>query len=293
MAKIGLIDIDSKIPNLALMKLSAWHKAQGDDVELTIPVLAPAYDKAYVSKVFVWTGLPEMQGNVEIGGTGWDVARTLPREAEAFCPDYDLYVGMDYSVGFLTRGCNRCCPWCIVPEKEGAIKPAADIEDFLRHKRAILLDNNVLSHSWGINQIQKIAGMDVRVDFNQGLDARMIDQITAKLLARVKWIRAIRLACDTQAMKSHIENAVKMLRGAGFKKEIWCYLLVADNVDDAHDRAEFLRGLGVTPFAQPYRDRNGTEPNRQAKRFARWVNRREIFKTVAWKDYGKMEEDKP
>jgi len=280
--QVGLVDIDGKMPNLVLMKLSAWHKLQGDDVELTTPVFAPIYDRVYASQVFTWSLTPSMEG-VQIGGTGVDLKTTLPDDVEAMCPDYSLYK-MDYSMGFLTRGCIRKCPFCFVPEKEGKIRPAADIEDFLRHKKAVLLDNNVLAHEHGIRQIEKIAGLGIRVDFNQGLDARLIDVGIAKLLNRVKWDRYIRIACDSVSMMAAVEKAVNKLRSAGYGREIFCYMLVKD-VDEAHDRAEFLRGLNVTPFAQPYRDPNGAEPPRRAKDFARWVNHRAIFKTVRWEEY--------
>ena len=122
--KIGLIDVDGKMPNLALMKLSAWHKERGDDVDLTMPVLAAGYDKVYMSKVFTWSDMPCLPDNAEVGGTGCDLHKTLPDEIEHLCPDYLLYK-MDYSMGFLTRGCIRKCEFCFVPEKEGNIRYAA------------------------------------------------------------------------------------------------------------------------------------------------------------------------
>lgn len=286
--KIGLIDIDSKMPNLALMKLSAWHKAQGDDVELTMPTFAAGYDKVYLSKIFTWTIISGLPPNVEYGGTGINIKAKLPDETESLCPDYSLYPGMDYSLGFLTRGCPNHCPWCFVPKKEGGIRPAADIEDFLRHKRAILLDNNVLAHEHGIRQIEKIARLEVRIDFNQGLDARLIDDAVARLLSRVKWIRAIRMACDSKAMEKEVERAVNTLRRNGVTRELWCYMLVQDNIEEAHERAEFLRGLNVMPFAQPYRPPDGKKPSKKAKDFARWVNHRAIFNSVKWEDYKKV-----
>jgi len=281
--KVGLIDIDSKIPNLALMKLSAWHKAQGDDVEATTPVFAPIYDKVYLSKVFTWTDMPPIN-KAEIGGTGADLSVKLPDEIENLCPDYELYK-MDYSIGFLTRGCIRKCEFCLVPEKEGGIKPAADIETFLRHKKAILLDNNVLAHKHGIEQIEKIARLGIKVDFNQGMDARLIDDSIAKLLSRVKWIRAIRLACDDQGMKLPLERAVSKLRANGYGKEIFCYMLVRHDIDEALDRAEFLRGLKVDPFAMPYRDRGGNTPNYAERLFANWVNKKACFKSCTWPEF--------
>jgi hypothetical protein len=284
LTKIGLIDIDSKIPNLVLMKLSAWHKAQGDDVELTTPVFAPIYDKAYASQVFTWTQTPCLPEGVAIGGTGVDLKTTLPEEIESLCPDYTLYK-MDYSIGFLTRGCIRKCSFCFVPEKEGTIRPAADIEDFLRHKKAILLDNNVLACDHGIEQIEKIARLGIKVDFNQGLDARLIDNVVAKKLAAVKWIRAIRLACDNEKQKVAVEKAVKNLRRSGFTREVFCYMLVTEDTDEAYDRAMFLKGLKVDPFAMPYRSPDGSLMPKQSRVFANWVNKKAEFKSCDWYDY--------
>jgi hypothetical protein len=282
---IGLVDIDSKIPNLALLKLSAWHKGQGDTVELTTPVFASTYDKAYASQVFTWTQTPCLPEDVESGGTGIDLKTTLPDEVERMCPDYSL-CNMDYSMGFLTRGCIRKCSFCFVPEKEGKIRPAADIEEFLRHKTAVLLDNNVLAHDHGIEQIEKIARLGIKVDFNQGLDARLIDDAIAERLAAVRWLKPIRLACDSANMKGVVEKAVKLLRKHGATpKTYFCYMLVEGDIDEAHDRAIFLRELGVDPFAMPYRSPNGNEVNKDIRNFARWVNHKEIFKSVDWEDY--------
>jgi len=281
--EVGVIDIDGKMPNLALMKLSAYHKAQGDEVTIITPVFAPGYEKVYASKVFTWSDLPCME-NVEIGGTGVDLSVKLPDEVECLCPDYDLY-HMDYSMGFLTRGCIRNCSFCFVPEKEGNIRPAADIEDFLRHDKVILLDNNVLAHEHGIKQIEKLADLKVKVDFNQGMDARLIDDGVAKLLAKVKWIRAIRLACDNSAMKKPLEEAVKRLRSNGYGKEIFCYMLVCDDTEEAQERAEFLRGLKVDPFAMPLRDREGHIPGYEARLFANWVNKKACFKSCTWSEF--------
>ena len=175
--RIGLVDVDGRnFPNLALMKLSAWHKLRGDTVEFADPG-AGRYDKVYLSKVFTHTPdcRDEYYCEVIRGGTGYrDYTTTLPEAVEHTCPDYSLY-GVGEAYGFLTRGCPNRCPWCVVPYKEGAIRPHADIEEFLAgRKRAVLLDNNVLASAWGLAQIEKIVRLGVRVDFNQGLDARRI-----------------------------------------------------------------------------------------------------------------------
>lgn len=285
--RIGLIDIDGfKFPNIALMKLSAYHKSIGDNVEW---VGIGEYGKTYISKVFTYTksdiGYLSKLGKVVMGGTGIN-SDVLPNNIEHIMPDYSIYK-TDKAYGFLTRGCPNKCRWCIVPQKEGDIKKNADITEFWTdQKEVVLLDNNVLASDHGIQQIEKINNLGIKVDFNQGLDARRINKPIAKLLSKVKWIRHLRLACDTKAQIPHIKKALKYLNSYGFKNyKVSVYVLVKD-IPDALERVEFLRGVGCDPFAQPYRDlTTNKEPKKELKKFARWVNHKAIFKTVEWKDY--------
>ncbi len=282
--RIALHKSDSTaFPNLALMKLAAWHRARGDQVEVfnPLPMFAMLYDRVYSSKVFSWTPERRLPPTAVKGGTGYDLSATLPDEIEHVCPDYGFY-GLSYSLGFLTRGCTRSCPWCVVPTKEGEIRAHADIEEFCRHREAKLMDNNVLAHPHGIAQIEKMARMGLAVDFNQGLDARLIDAGIARRLGALRWIRFLRLACDQKSQMPEVEKAVRLLRAAGGPyREYWCYVLVK-NVDDAHDRVLFLESLKVTPFAQPYRDWKGTLPTRKQRIFARWCDQPRIRKTTPW-----------
>jgi hypothetical protein len=290
--KIGLIDVDSKIPNLALMKVSAYHKTQGDTVEWYDPMFGDKPDVIYASKIFTFT--PDYQyfpSSEDIvihkGGTGYDIDLQLPPEIDSMCPDYSLYPNMDYSLGFLTRGCPNKCPWCFVPHKEGGIKPYADIEDFCRHKQAVLMDNNVLASEWGIKQIEKIIGLGIRVDFNQGLDARLIDDSVAKLLSRVKWLKPVRLACDTEGQMKYVQRAVEALRWYNTKPMAYsCYVLLRPGeIDDAIKRIRFLKGIGVDPFVQPYQPPEGREIPKQEKDLARYCDHKAVFKSVWWEEY--------
>ena len=284
--KIALHDHEKNgYPNLALMKLSAWHKNQNDSVEWFDPLLG-TYDKIYSSKIFTWTKTDTyLPKGTEIGGTGFDLTKKLPEEIEHTCPDYSIYdCGKSY--GFLTRGCIRNCKWCFVPKKEGQIKKHADIKEFARHKEIILMDNNVLAHEHGIHQIEKIIKLGLKVDFNQGLDARLIDDSIAKLLSKVKWLAPIRLACDTVDMIEPIRTAVELLRWHNTTPtRFFCYTLV-QGIEDALERVKFLKGINVDPFCQPYRDKKGTVASDIQKRFSRWVNHKAIFKSVPWSEYG-------
>jgi len=201
---------------------------------------------------------------------------------------------LNYSLGFLTRGCIRKCPWCIVPDKEGGIKPNADITEFARHRDVVLMDNNVLASEHGIRQIEKIAALKLRVDFNQGLDARLIDDAAARLLAKVKWLKPIRLDCDTVEMIPHIQKAVGLLRWYNAAPRKYSVYVLVKDAADALERIKFLKALNVEPFAQPYRDfETGSGPTEEQRDFARWVNRKPIFKSVLWEDYKTGRAERP
>lgn len=171
--KIGLIDVDGHNghPNLALMKLSAHHKAQGDTVDWWNGF--EHYDRVYMSKVFTFT--PDMDHVIDAdeiirGGTGYKDYGSLPPEIEAQYPDYSIYPNFKAAIGFLTRGCIRKCPWCIVPRKEGQIRPAATWQEIKRpdSREIIFLDNNVLAHEHGLQQIEEMGGGTCLGGFQSG-----------------------------------------------------------------------------------------------------------------------------
>ena len=291
---VALVDVDGhNFPNLALMKLSTWHKAQGDSVEW-YSLLFSRPDKIYASKVFTFTtdytdyapGHPEPIR----GGTGYDETVKLPEEIERMIPDYSLYPNWQPAIGFLTRGCVRHCTWCIVPKKEGLLQEVDDIERISSgRKEVVLLDNNFLAadEEFVREQLEKVARLKIRIDFNQGLDARLISPENAKLLAACRWIRFIRFSCDTSAMIEPIRRAVSLIREAGCKREIFCYMLVQD-VSDAEIRLRALVDLGVTPFAQPYRDfTENSVPTDEQRRFASFANVKggKFCKKMKFKDY--------
>lgn len=286
---VGLHDADATgFPNLALMKLSAWHKALGDTAEWWIPI--KEYDRVYSSKVFTFTpDNPYLPENTVKGGTGYGIFDDLPREIEGMRPDYSLYPKCDYAIGFLTRGCIRDCPWCIVRKKEGEIRPCSSWREIKRpdSKRIVFMDNNVLAHRWGVGQIEDMIGKDLRVDFNQGLDARLIDESVAEMLAALKWIRHIRMAADTDEMLSTVIEAIGRLGKNGVQpKNIMVYVLAKD-VESAERRAIALREIGAEPFVQPYRDyASDAKPSKELMDLARWANRKAIFKKVkTFKEY--------
>lgn len=275
------------------MKLSAWHKAQGDSVEWYSPLFSRP-DKIYASKIFTFT--PDYTGYAPHhpepirGGTGYDAAVKLPEAVERMSPDRSIYPQYDFIIGFLTRGCIRQCPWCVVPRKEGAIRIVNHIRNIAHDgKDVVLLDNNFLAadDSFVAEQLAYIARQKIRIDFNQGLDARLVTPENAKLLAACRWIRFIRFSCDTSAMIEPIRRAVSLIRESGFKREIFCYMLVRE-IADAEIRLRALVDLKVTPFAQPYRDFiTDSAPTLEQRRFASFVNVKggKLCRKISFKEY--------
>lgn len=293
--KIGLIDVDGHhFPNLALGKISRFHKMQGDDVEWYDPF--EHYDKVYMAKVFTFTQEYEYFINadeVEKGGTGYDLHKTLHRDIDRLQPDYNLYPNIDKKTayGFLTRGCPNRCKWCVVPKKEGNITPYMDVDEIAIEGRThlILMDNNILACDYGLEQIEKIVNRQYKVDFNQALDARLVDDEVAKMLARVNWIKRIRFGCDTPRQIEECERATSLLDKYGYKGEYFFYCILLDDLKESFKRVNHWRSKGrrFLPHAQPYRDVNNPHqiiPQWQ-KDLAGWVDKKWIFRTCEFPDF--------
>jgi len=301
MKKIGLINIDghSDFPNLALCKISAYWKAKGVQVEWYNAF--EHYDICYCSKVFTFTPdylYPINADTVVKGGTGYSITVKLSIEMENVLPDLSLYPDFPHALGFLTRGCVRNCAWCVVPKKEGDIKPYAHIEDILQgRKSVVLMDNNILAnYSYAVSEFQKMIDLGIKVDFNQGLDARLVTPDTAKLLAKIKWIRHPRFSCDTKSNFNSIKQAIDLLREYGYKGEIFIYVLLTEDIHECLDRIMALDYLDFTEngdrmqkiklFAQPYIDYSGKNNVPQWQRdMARWVNNKRLFYSDIFSNY--------
>lgn len=295
--KVGLWDVDGHLyPNLALMKLSAFHKGLGDSVEFVN--FGESYDVVYKSKVFTFTKDDQREVATDMlvkGGTGYDLSVRLPEYVEHICPDYGLYLFRKWAdgntaLGYTTRGCTNRCEWCIVPQKEGKLTAHADIDEFIGGKRdLVLLDNNILAHPHGLAQVEKIVRRGIRTDFNQGLDFRHFTPEVVGLLSRIKYRTFLRISCDTGSLLDPAIEAIEKLKAAGIRPyKVFVYCLVRDDLTEAHHRITQLARMGVTVFAMPYRD---YAPDYQIPplhgNFARWVNHKAIFKSCTWDDYRK------
>lgn len=260
MSKILLIDVDSTIPNLALMKISSYYKQQGCEVGFS--VTDP--DLVYSSIIFkknrhLADGLAFFYPNakIDVGGSGYDLKKELPPEIDAIAPDYDLYPECDYYLGFTTRGCIRNCHFCIVRTKEGPFRKICDVSEICTgrdFKNCVLMDNNILADKQHfLDTAEWLRSHNIAVDFNQGLDARLMDEEIAQTLASLRAFRSWRIAFDSMAYKDDVIKAISMMRDAGIslKHNLMCYVYCHsdDDVPDAVDRCRILKNEGVTAFS--------------------------------------------
>lgn len=291
--KVGLVDVDGhNFPNLALMKISAYHKAKGDSVEWIFPL--DSYDLVYQAKVFDNTyskdidWMPQAK-NIIKGGTGYGIDNKLPEEIEHTYPDYSIYPKMtkNTAYGYLTRGCPRACRFCIVSEKEGrrSIK-VADLNEFWRGQRNIkLLDPNILACRQHMDLLKQLADSNAWVDFTQGLDIRLTNEENIKALNRIK-TKMIHFAWDNPAddLKAKFEKFNELTDIKDYRKKS-VYILTNFNSTIEQDlhRIYTLRDMGFSPYVMVY---NRSKAPKEIHKLQRWCNNRIIFaKCRDFKDY--------
>ena len=306
--RIGLVEVDGhNYPNIPLMKLSAWHKAHGDSVEWYQPLFSGHMDRVYMSKVFSFT--PDYEWAVDAdevikGGTGYAISnrggreeydkskdKPLPDEVEHIYPDYTLYPKYteDTAYGFLTRGCPRGCGFCHVGSKEGNCSyKVADLSEFWNgQKNIVLQDPNILACRDHLDLLQQLIDSKARVEFNQGIDIRLVTDENLKLLRQIK-LDNIHFAYDRIQDKDIIEPRLRaFIEQTGFnrgKGHTMCYILV--NYDttleqDIH-RIQFCRELNVSPYPMIY-DKEHCDPI--YKKLQRWCNNFIFWSCPTFEEY--------
>lgn len=288
--KIGLIDVDShNFPNLALMKISAYHKKQGDTVDWWNGL--EQYNKVYMSKVFDETYTKDMEYVIQAdeiikGGTGYDLQNKLSYEIEHVYPDYELYRIKDTAYGFLTRGCPRHCNFCIVGDKEGLrSEKVADLKEFWNGQKEIkLLDPNITASIHCENLFQDLIDSKAKIDFTQGIDIRCMTGKKVKLLNQMK-VETIHFAWDNMDIKTfEYLKEYRPLLNFGYRK-LKVYVLTNFNTTHEQDleRVYMLRKLDYDPYIMIYDKPNAPQ---QTRYLQRWVNNKIIFRsTKTFKEY--------
>ena len=306
--KIGLYDVDShNFPNLPLMKISAWHKSQGDEVEWWFPMMH--YDKVYVSKVF-GDEYSQMDmtaisaDEIVFGGTGFAITiengkevyhkdrdKDLPYEIEHIYPDYSLYPELtkDKAYGFLTRGCCNNCSFCIVSQKEGMCShKVADLSEWWRgQKEIILLDANILACKDRVSLLQQLIDSGKTVDFTQGLDARFVTPKIAEMLKKVK-IKYVHFAFDFMKNEKRIIEGLKTFKkitNISTDKAIVYMLTNYDTtIEEDMYRLKSIKECGYLPDVRIYR-KSSLPQHHILRDMQRWCNNRFLYKSTDFLDY--------
>ena len=293
---IGLIDVDGhKFPNLALMKISAYHKAKGDNVEWCIPMFQ--YDIVYQSKVFDDTYSKDitftpLADKIIKGGTGYGLDNKLPHEIEHMYPDYSLYPELtkDTAYGFLTRGCPRGCKFCIVAEKEGRRSyKVANLNEFWNGQKYItLLDPNILACREHIDLLNQLVESKAYVDINQGIDIRLTNDANIDLINRIK-VKEIHFAWDNPKddLRPYFEHYKEKAKHKPHGRYGTVYVLVnfGSTMEENLYRIYTLRDMGYDPYVMVFDKPNAP---REIKDLQRWCNNRFIFRSCKdFKDYKK------
>lgn len=302
--RIGLIDVDGhNFPNIPLMKISAWHKKQGDSVEWYEPLFSKHLDKVYMSKVFTFTSdyqFPIDADVIEKGGTGYFYptgGKELPEEIEHIYPDYSIYYEKypetkNTAYGFLTRGCPRGCNFCIVGEKEGrkSIKVADLSEFWIGQKNIVLLDPNFFACNEWENLSEQLIQSNSWIDFSQGLDIRIMTEKKIEALKKMK-IKQVHFAWDKYEDKNFILDKFKMFKEKTNwdKRKMGVYVLTNFNTTHEQDleRIYTLRELGYWPYVMIY-EKEKLPKGHITKKLQRYVNNRAIFDGIkSFEEYKK------
>ena len=297
MAKIGLIDVDSHhYPNLALMKISAYHKSKGDTVEWWNAFMS--YDRVYQAKIFTEDYTKDNEYFIKAdevikGGTGYDLKNKLPNEIEHIFPDYSIYPTKDTAYGFLTRGCPRGCHFCVVAEKEGRKSiQVADLTEFWNGQKNIeVLDPNLLACKNHITLLKQLSETNSTVNPNQGLDCRLLTEDNIYWLNQIK-IKTMHFAWDYMREEMSVIKGLELYNKYGKireKRNKVVYVLV--NYDTTMEenlyRIYKLRDMGYAPYVMIY---NKPSASKEIKRLQRWTNNRYIFWSCEkFEDYMKIQ----
>ena len=305
--KIGLIDVDGhNFPNLPLMKISAYHKARGDQVEWYDAMFSEHQDRVYMSKVFSFT--PDYEYHIRAdeivgGGSGYCINLVdgkevydkvmdvdLSPEIEHIYPDYSLYGITDCAYGFLSRGCPRKCDFCHVKSKEGTVsRKVADLNEFWSgQKNIVLCDPNILACKDWKELLQQLIDSKAWVDFNQGLDIRLMTEEKAEMLKKIK-MKEIHFAWDRYEDKDKILPKLKMFKditGINERKAIVYVLCNFDSsLEQDLERVYTLYDLGYWAYIMLY-DKENIPDGHDLRKLQRWVNNRFIFaKCRRFEDY--------
>lgn len=281
--RILIIDIDSKIKNLALYKIAKYYEEKHYEVIWNYPLAKGTVEQIYVSCIFTKNKekCQEWEGIAEIGGSGYDILKELPQDMGQIRPRINL--------GFTTRGCIRKCKFCIVPEKEGAIHIEGDLLDLWdgKSRDIVVLDNNILALPDHFRLICKQARDNgIRLDFNQGLDHRLLDKDIVDELRRTRHIE-YRFAFDHPSYQKTVSRAIDLLQEGGIRRCSWYVLVGFDTtIDEDLDRLNYLRSRNQNAYVQRF---ESCYHKKEYISLARWANQHHLFQALTWEQFKEKE----
>jgi len=286
--RVAIAQVDSKWPNLALAKLASRWIGRGYEVELFNPLLSDSYDMIYASKVFKETpDDPYLPESAVRGGSGYSLSVVLPEEIEDMKPNWLLWPWWQKDIGYSTRGCIRSCSFCNVREKDGPLRVTAEFGDLWTGRRdLVLLDANITAAP--MDHLRRLCAdatvAKVRLDYSQGLDARLLTDEHVAIILAAPHTRNLHLAFDHPRDERHVRRAIALFQAGGFltRHYLTIFVLVGYDTTEEEDlhRIEVIRSLGANPFVMKY-DRH--DPYQ--KQLSKWVNRKAIFRSCAWDEF--------
>lgn len=300
--KVLLIDVDSTIPNLALMKVSYWYKLKGFDVSLikcNIPyyphrrkgvfrIDTSFYDVSLASSIF-FGSRDYIEGDIDaFGGSGFSLSRVLPNEIEYGGVDYSIYPDNDTSYGFITRGCIRKCRFCIVPKKEGYIRKCGTIYDIIKHDKVCFLDNNILAYKDAKKVLAELVNLGVKCQFKQGFDLRLCDVNVSYLLRKLNYLGDYIFAFDNIKDFKIIKEKLSLFSWR-WEDQFKFYVYVSKDtaIRDAVFRVNFLKKEKCLAYLM--RDVNCWDVDSVNKNFwidfAAYCNQPAFFKKMSFSEF--------
>lgn len=300
--KALLIDADSKIPNIALGKISTWLKQKGYKVDFYrlginyyktnnqyYDFTGFDYDVKYCSMIYPSTRQYINTDGLICGGTGYDIKKTLDDEIESMDVDYSLYPENKTSWGFITRGCIRNCSFCFVPEKEGNIHLVSSIDVIVKHKKVQFLDNNILAYEKHIDILKELKDKKIKCRFSQGLDIRLLTKENSNLLSELNYFGDYTFAFDDIRYMDLINKKIELLK---WRKpyQIKFYIYVSDKMKicDTVDRIAWCKKNQFLPYVM--RDINcyNSDINYFYTDLAAWCNQPALFKKMDFNEFLKI-----
>ncbi|MBR9677513.1 hypothetical protein GOV04_05205 [Candidatus Woesearchaeota archaeon] len=304
--KICLVDVDSSIPNLALMKISSYFKKNGFEVDLKklnysgydhhkrekVTIDGSEYDKVLISSIFTLNKdivKVENCSNVHYGGTAHDIKLKLPEKIEHMYPDYELYPENEYSIGYLTRGCIRKCEYCFIPEKEGSLRIHSSLAEFYNPSlpKIMLLDNNFLASKKSISLLKELKKTDKKISFKQGLDFRLLTPEKAKLLSELDYDGEYIFAFDRPQDIKIIEKNLEIWQPLVKDWQTKFFVLVGfdSTLEQDLDRAMFLKENKCLAYVMRHSNCYDSKDRPFYTDLASWCNQPGLFKKMSFKEF--------